>query len=116
MSSDEPDPKPKHRSFELTPERQLPTRHRVARAFIVLALLTLLVSALVMCSCPGFFAIMAACLVVSLICGSRLQRLLSVGLLLVAVAGFVIQFRAEQRSAEHLRHIRERAAQQIQSQ
>ena len=116
MPPDEPDAKPKHSSFELTPERQLPTRHRVARAFIVLALLTLLASALVMCSCPEFFAFMAACLVVSLICGSRLQRLLSVGLMLIAVAGFIIQIRAEQRLAERIRHTQQRATQESQNQ
>ena len=116
MSPDEPDANPKHSSFELTPERQLPTRHRVARAFMVIALLTLLASALVMCSCPEFFVFMAACTVVSIICGSRLQRLLSVGLLLVAVAGFIIQLRAEQRMAERVRAIQERAKQQNQNQ
>ena len=116
MPPDEQDANPKNSSFELTPERQLPTRHRVARAFIVLALLTLLASGLVMCSCPEFFAFMAACTVVSIICGSRFQRLLSVGLLLVTVAGFIVQFRAEQRMAERVRATQERAMQQNQNQ
>ena len=115
MSPDEPDANLKYRSFELTPERQLSTRHRVARAFIVLAILNLLASALVMCSCPEFFAFMAACSVVSLICGSRLQRLLAGGLLLLAVVGFFVQLRQEQVMREHVHAIQERMKQQNQN-
>lgn len=116
MSPDESDAKPKHRSFELNPERQLSTRHRIARSFIVLALLTLLASALVMCSCPEFFAFMAACSVVSLICGSRLQRLLAGGLLLLAVVGFFVQLHQEQVMRKRVRAIEERMKQQNQTQ
>ena len=97
-------PLPKHRSFELTPERELSTRHRIARAAIVLYFVTLLASALVLCSCPGFFAVMAACAVVAIVCGSRLQRLFAIGLLLLAVAGFIFQYRAEKQSIEQARH------------
>ena len=116
MSPDEPDANLKYRSFELTPERQLSTRYRVAGTFIVLALLTLLASALVMCSCPEFFAFMAVCCVVSLICGSRLQRLLAGGLLLLAVVGFFVQLRQEQVMREHVHAIQERMKQQNQNQ
>ena len=105
MSPDEPDSKPK---------RKVPASLRVADAAIILSLVALLAGATVMCSCPGFFVVMAVCAVVALVCGSRLQRLFSAALLLAAVAGFIHEFRAEQRMAEQVRRIQERAKQQNQ--
>lgn len=87
-------------------------RHRIARAAIVIYFVTFLASCLVMCSCPGFFWVMAICAVVALICGSRLQRLLSVGLFFAAIGGFICELRAEQRVAEQVRQIKERVRQQ----
>ena len=107
MSPNDPEAAPKHRSFELTSERQLSTRQRIARAAIVIYFVTFLASALVMCVCPEFFAAMAACTVVSIVCGSRLQRLLSVGLLVVAIVGFVFQYRAEQQTIERGRRMQQ---------
>jgi 4-hydroxybenzoate polyprenyltransferase len=116
MSPDEPNAKPKHHSFQLTPERELPMRYRVARAAIIIYFVTFLASGFVMCACPSFFVVMAACAVVSIIYGSRFQRLLSAGLLVVAIAGFVVQLRAEQRMAERVRHIQETLKQRNQNQ
>ena len=116
MPPDEPDTDSKHRSFQLTPERELPMRHRVARAAVIIYFATFLASAVVMCSCPGFFAVMAVCAVVALICGSPFQRLLSVGLLLIAIVGFIYQRRDERRVIERANRIRQIQEQRAQNQ
>lgn len=59
------------------------------------------------CSCPGFFVIMAVCGVTAIVCGSRLQRLSSIALLIVSIVGFVIEYRAEQLQRERLPQILE---------
>lgn len=69
-----------------------------------------------MCSCPGFFEVMAVCAVVSLIWGSHFQRLLSAGLLLLAIVGFVFQYRAEQQTIERARRVQQLHEHRIQSQ
>ena len=107
MPPDVPDAKPKHRSFQLTPERSITMRHRVARAAIIIYFVTFLAAGFVMCSCPGFFAVMALCAVVALIYGSRLQRIISAVLLPLAIAGFVSQIRQEQALRERIRHTQE---------
>ena len=115
MSPDEPDAKHEQRSFQLTSERELSTGYRVARAAIIIYFVTFLASTVVMCSCPGFFAVMAVCAVVALACGSRVQRLLSVGLLLLAVIGFVFQYRDDQQFIERARRIKQLHEQRTQS-
>ena len=116
MSPDEPDANPKLRSFQLTPERELSTRHRIARAATIIYFVTFLASAVVMCSCPSFFAVMAVCAVVALICGSPFQRLLSGGLLLIAIVGFVYQWRAGHRVIERSHRFRQIQEQRTQTQ
>lgn len=120
QSSDKPDAKPEHHSFQLTPERELSMRHRVARGAIIIYFVILLVSGFIMCSCPSFFAAMALCAVVAVIYGSRFQRILSVGMLVIAVTVGVIQFRQDrqrtQRTLEHLRQINELNKQRNQGQ
>ena len=93
MSPDEPDAKPEHHSFQLTPERELPMRHRVARAAFIIYCVTFLAAGFVLRTCPGFFGpgffvIMALCAVVALICGSCLQRIISAVLLPLAIVSF----------------------------
>ncbi len=65
-----------------------------------------------MCSCPGFFAVMAVLACIAIAFGSRLQRYLSVGLLLVAIVGFVFQYNAQQYVLELRRRAKELYEQQ----
>ena len=106
----------KHRAFRLTSGDKLSTKERIARACIILALFTLLASTVVACTCPEFFAVMAAFSTVALICGGRLQRVLSAGLLLIAIACFIIQFRAEWSNLDRARRTQEMSRQRTQSQ
>ena len=82
--------------------RWVPTtrKHGVACAAIVIYSMTFLASSLLLCFCPSFFAVMAGCTCVAIICGSRFQPLLSVGLLLMAIICFVFEYRAQQRILE----------------
>jgi hypothetical protein len=120
MSPDEPNVTPKHRSLELTPERDLAARHRVARSAIIIYFVTLLASSVVACDCPSFFVVMAVCAIVAIVCGSRFQRILSAVLLPVALAGIIIGFRQElhhkQRMMERVRHLKELDQQRNQNQ
>ena len=116
MPPDAPDTEPEHRSFNLTSERELTIGYRVARVAIIIYFVTLLASAVVMCSCPGFFAVMAVYAVVALISGSRFQRLTSLGLLLLAVIGTVIEYRADQQFIERARRVQQLHDQHTQNQ
>jgi hypothetical protein len=120
MSPDDPHPKPKHRSFSFTPERDLTTRHRIARSAIIIYFVTFLLTGVVWCYCPGFFVIMAVCAIVAIFYGTRFQRFLSTGLLLVALAGFVVQLRLELQQKEHrierARHVKQLNEQRNQGQ
>ena len=116
MSLDDPDTEPEHRSFHVASERELTLGYRVARGAIIIYFVTFLASTVVMCSCPGFFAVMAACAVVALIAGSRFQRLTSVGLLLLAVIGIVIEYRADQQFIKRARRVQQLHDQRTQNQ
>ncbi|MDR3406079.1 MAG: hypothetical protein P4L99_26570 [Chthoniobacter sp.] len=91
----------------LTAERTLSRRHRIARIAIIIYFVAFLAAGFAMCSCPGFFAVMAICALVSFIYGSRWQRFLSVGLLPIAIVGFYLQLQEEFRIAERAHRTRE---------
>jgi len=83
-------------------------RPSVARISIAICIIILIVSPLVMCACPGLFAIMAVCTIVAFICGSRDQRIISTVLLLIAVAGFVFELREVRHTALRLQQMKDR--------
>lgn len=97
--------------FELTRYQGPDRGSRIARGAIIIYGTVLLTSGFVACSCPGFFVIMAVCAVVAMFHGTRFQRILSGGLLLLAVVGFGIQLQQEmeqkQRLSERVRNLRE---------
>ena len=92
------------------PEAPAKGRQVARSAFVVYGVLSLL-AAFAACTCPGFFACMGICAVVALVAGSRIQRIVSVALLLAAIFGFVVQFRAEQRQALRIKRLQEAPAQ-----
>lgn len=105
-----------HHTFMLTAERALSRRHRIARVGIIIYFVTFLASVLAMCSCPGFFAVMGGCSLISFVYGSRMQRILSLALLPVAIIGFFIQLDQELRLEERVQRTREIYAQRIRKQ
>ena len=103
-----------HRSFMLTAERALSLRHSIARIAIIIYFVIFVAAGFVMCSCPGFFAVMAVCAVISFIYGSRWQRIFSIGLLPLAIAGFFMQLQQEFRQSERIHRASELAKQREQ--
>jgi len=66
-----------------------------ARIAIIVAVVVFIAGGFVACHCPEFFIVMGLCSLVAIGTGTRRQRWIALVLLGVAVAGFVIEFRAE---------------------
>lgn len=101
--------------MDATNKRKVSSRQRVADVGILLSLGALLFGATAMCTCPGVFVIMVLSAAAAIVCGARLQRLFAIGLLLIAIAGFILEFRTMRHESEQMLRIQERAKQQSQS-
>jgi purine-cytosine permease-like protein len=109
MEIEQPFTKPPHRSFRLTSDSRPFAGRRIARGAIIIYFVTFIAGGFAACSCPGFFVIMAICAVISMLYGTRFQRILSALLLVAAIAGFGIELREvlneKQRFREKVRRV-----------
>jgi hypothetical protein len=89
-----PNLKLKHRSFRLTPEPELPLRHRIARGALVIYWVIFFASGLFGFAGTTSLAVIVFCAAVALVFGSAGERLLSLLLLVLAIIllDFVLQF------------------------
>jgi hypothetical protein len=96
-----------------SPQRRAakPAGRRIARWAFILYGVFFLLGGFAACNCPGFYVCMAVCAVLALVAGSRIQRIVSVALLLVAILGFVVEWREEQEMSRRLKRIQEAPAQ-----
>ena len=99
-------PTPHPKRMTRVKQSEMPMRRRVAPGGLIISFITFIASGFLMCSCPGFFVVMGFCAVTAMIMGSRLQRIFSAILILIAIGGFIVQMKDERRMLENVRRLR----------